>query len=467
MLHRSLVAILAVVVVGIHPGAARAAAPHVSNEVQPRADQACTHVIPVDEDSVDGSKDDFADVGPGSVLCLQAGRRANLKLANLHGSAARPITVRNRGGTVIIGGANFEAGIKVLASTHLRITGAGVASRCGAQYSSAEQRCGIEIDGANKGIKMSTTKGSVGHIEIDHVGILRVTDEKKTRGILIHPTPGHVVVGLYVHHNYIANTGAEAIYLGTEPHGLPFDELAKLLNVEVSYNRIENIGYDGIKIKVAVAHVYVHHNVILNAGMSRTKAHQGGIKVATSVGHFFNNTVIGAVEGIRMGRPLPAPQTLYYNNLVVGTIDVGIDAPEPGARVYQNTVVDVDGVGIRVRGPGSVVANNIIAAAGEPLSFRDAVLTGNLVASTAEEVGFADPAAGDYRLTASSPAVDVLPASAPISCDVDVTVFPKRVIAAQWPETDREDRFRPSGCGLDLGAFEYGTLRLRGSRGHR
>jgi hypothetical protein len=467
MLNRSLAAILAVLVVGVFPTAARAAGPRISDEAQPRVDRACTHTVPLDVDSVDGSKDDFADVGPGSVLCLEAGRRTNLKLANLHGSAQRPITVRNRGGTVIIGGANHEAGIKLLASTHLRISGAGFEARCGARYSSAEQRCGILIDGANKGIKMSTTKGSVGHIEIDHVGILRVTDEKKTRGILIHPVPGHVVVGLYVHHNYVANTGAEAIYLGTEPHGLPFGELAKLLNVEVSYNRIENIGYDGIKIKVAVAQVFVHHNVILNAGMSRTKAHQGGIKVATSVGHFFNNTVIGAVEGIRMGRPLPAPRTRYYNNLVVGTIDVGIDAPEPGASVYQNTVVDIEGVGIRVEGPGSVVQNNIVAAAGEPLSFGDAVLTGNLIASTVDGVGFADPADGDYRLTSASSAVDVVPAAAPLSCDLDVTVFPKRAVALPWPMTDRDDRVRPSGCGVDLGAFEYGALPLRASRGHR
>jgi hypothetical protein len=168
-----------------------------------------------------------------------------------------------------------------------------------------------------------------------------------------------------------------------------------------------------------------------------------------------------------MGRPLPAPRTRYYNNLVVGTIDVGIDAPEPGASVYQNTVVDIEGVGIRVEGPGSVVQNNIVAAAGEPLSFGDAVLTGNLIASTVDGVGFADPADGDYRLTSASSAVDVVPAAAPLSCDLDVTVFPKRAVALPWPMTDRDDRVRPSGCGVDLGAFEYGALPLRASRGHR
>jgi hypothetical protein len=454
--HRLLAAILAVLVLGV-PAAVRGAEPRISGAAQPRVKAPCTHTVPLAADSVDASKDDFADVGPGSVLCLEPGPRTNLKLKNLHGSAEAPIIIRNQGGTVTIGGANLEAGIKLLASTHLRITGAGVEGRCGAAYSTAQQRCGIQIDGANKGIKMATTKGSVGHIEIDHVAVLRVTEERKTRGILIHPVPGHVVIGLYIHHNYVANTGAEAIYLGTEPHGLPFSELAKLLSVEVSYNRIENIGYDGIKIKVAIADVFVHHNMITNAGMSRTKAHQGGIKVASSVGLFFNNTVIGAVEGIRMGRPLPWPQTQYFNNLVVDVVDVGIDAPEPGARVYHNTVVDSETVGISVRGPGSFVEHNIIAGAAEPLEVRDAVLRGNLVASSADAIGFADVTNDDYRLTITSPAVDIVPVAAAVSCDAETTRFPKWALTPTSPPTDRDDHFRPAGCKVDLGAFELGS----------
>jgi Right handed beta helix region len=307
----------------------------------------------------------------------------------------------------------------------------------------------------------------VGHIEIDHVAVLRVTDAKETRGILIHPAPGDTVVGLYVHHNYVANTQAEAIYLGTEPHGLPFPELAKLRSVEVSYNRIENIGFDGIKIKVAVADVFVHHNVITNVGMSRTKAHQGGIKVASSVGHFFNNTVVGAVEGIRMGRPLPGPQTHYYNNLVVDVIDVGIDAPEPGAWVYHNTVVNSQGVGIKATGADSLVENNIIAGAGEPLKVREAVVSSNLLALAASEVGFADMSNGDYRLTAVSPAVDVVPVSAALSCDVELTMFPKSAQTPAWPLADREDHSRPAGCKVDLGAFEFGSSINGASRSRR
>lgn len=43
VLNRSLAAILAVVVFGIFPAAARAVKPRISNAAQPRVDRACTH----------------------------------------------------------------------------------------------------------------------------------------------------------------------------------------------------------------------------------------------------------------------------------------------------------------------------------------------------------------------------------------------------------------------------------------
>ena len=113
-----------------------------------------------------------------------------------------------------------------------------------------------------------------------------------------------------------------------------------------------DVGFDGIKIKVAIAEVAVHHNVIRNAGISRTPAHQGGIKMAMSVGDYYNNTVIGAVEGIRMGRRLESPATRYFNNLVIDVIDVGIDASEDGAQIFNNIVAGSLGFGISASGQG-------------------------------------------------------------------------------------------------------------------
>ncbi len=330
----------------------------------------CTVTVSPRVDKVDGEKN-VPRIGPGAVVCLPAGERGNLKLFNLRGSAKQPIIVRNSGGPVTITGTQFgDGGIIIAASSFLRLTGTGTDLACGADFGPRAQRCGIVIDGAKKGIKVVTSKGDVHDLEIDHVAVERVSQDVKTRGILMHPLPGQLISGIHIHHNVVANTLAEGIYLGSEPHGQPFDSLAKLERVEVDHNLVMDVGFDGIKIKVAIAEVAVHHNVIRNAGLSRTPAHQGGIKMAMSVGDYYNNTVIGAVEGIRMGRRLESPATRYFNNLVIDVIDVGIDASEDGAQIFNNFVAGSLGFGISASGQGAVVTGNIVAEARRPIHVR-------------------------------------------------------------------------------------------------
>jgi hypothetical protein len=201
----------------------------------------------------------------------------------------------------------------------------------------------------------------------------------KTRGILIHPLPGQLISGLHIHHNFVTNTLAEGIYLGSEPHGQPFASLAKLERVEVDHNLVKDVGFDGIKLKVAVADVSVHDNVVLNAGISRTPAHQGGIKLAMSVGDYYGNTIVGAVEGIRMGRTIPSAATRYYNNLVANVVDVGIEADETGAQIFNNMVVSSAGAGIRATGKGATVSKNVVVVAAVPLDVTRGTATGNLI----------------------------------------------------------------------------------------
>jgi hypothetical protein len=340
---------------------------------------ACTVRVSPAVDRVDGGKGSKG-IGPGAVICLGAGRRGNIKLFNLRGTADRPIVVRNDGGPVTITGTKFGDGaIIIAASSFLRLTGTGATHVCGAEYGPDEQRCGIVIDGAKKGIKIATDKGTVHDLEIDHVAVKRVSQKVKTRGILIHPLPGQLISGLHVHHNFVTNTLAEGIYLGSEPHGQPFASLAKLERVEVDHNLVMNVGYDGIKIKVAIADVAVHDNVIMNAGISRTPAHQGGIKLAMSVGDYYSNTVVGAVEGIRMGRTIPSAKTRYFNNLIVNVVDVGIGADEHGAQIFNNMVVTSRGAGIQASGKDASVSDNIVVSAAVPINVSRGTAARNLI----------------------------------------------------------------------------------------
>ena len=412
------------------------------------ADNGCTYFIPPDVNEVDGKKN-FNQVKPGDTLCLTAGERGNLKLNHLHGAPGKQIIVRNSGGTVTIGGQDFlSGGIGIYASSHLRITGTGTGTQCGAEYSAAEQKCGIEIRGTHKGIKISTTKDpeKVGNIEIDHISVSDVSKNVKTRGIAIHPRPGEFISGLYIHHNYVARTLAEGIYMGTEPHGRPFETLGKIQNLEVSYNLVEETGYDGIKVKVAVKNVRVHHNVIRDAGLSNTPAHQGGIKVALSNGLFYNNYIENVFEGIRSSRSLDVKtEARYFNNIVVNSRSVGIEAAEDGALIFNNTVIYCENTGIIGDSPTVKVFNNIVAGCkGKSVIARigpgmQRQEFNNLVGMVGA-MGFVNPVDGNYRLLPDSVAIDA-------------------GHVHQDPLTyDYDDAPRPLGGAPDIGAFEYQNL---------
>jgi hypothetical protein len=409
------------------------------------AGNGCTYYIPENVLVVDGRKN-YRYVQPGDTLCIPAGERDNLKLMYLQGEPGKPITVRNTGGIVTIGGNTYlSGGLGIYSSAFLRVTGTGESAQCGAQYSAAEQKCGIVISNTHKGIKISTSKDVelLHDVEIDHVAVTDTSTEIKTRGINIHPEPGQLISGIYIHHNYVARTLAEGIYMGTEPHGRPFEVLGKIKNLEVSYNLVEETGYDGIKVKVAIENVKVHHNLVRNAGQSNTPAHQGGIKIAMTNGQFYNNYVENVFEGIRSGRPLDMmTEARYFNNVVVNARSVGIEAVEEGALIFNNTVISCGEAGIVTKATTGMVFDNIVAGCkGDAVKARlgeDGVRQkfNNLIGPI-DSIGFIDPASGNFNLRPDSIAIEA---------------------GEIWPDPlsyDFNHNPRPAGKRPDVGAFEY------------
>lgn len=438
------------------PPHASATSHHPNTRPEPTLrDATCDVTITAAIDTIDGEKEPFNTLAPGSVLCLEAGTRPNLRILDLHGAPDAPFLVRNEGGQVRITGELFGDGaISIVGSSFLRVSGAGVESHCGAAHAPDAQRCGIVIDGAVKGIKVNTSKGFVGDIELDHIEVLNVTSEKKTRGIAFHPIPGLTVSGIHVHHNHIVETLAEGIYIGSEPHNQPFETLGKVQRVEIHHNLVERTGYDGIKVKVGISEVSVHDNVIHDAGQLRDAAHQGGIKLALSVGDYYNNTIIGGVEGIRMGRELESPGTRYFNNLVIGASQVGIEASEDGTMIFNNTVISIADLGIKTTGEAAYVADNIVADTKRPILIRSGADLRNLVVTDPAEAGFVDAAAGDYRLRNTSVAVDAGQEVSGMPCaanDARPVRLPHTRGAVSY---DHDWNARPAGCRIDLGAFE-------------
>jgi hypothetical protein len=415
-------------------------------------DDGCTYTVPPSVSEVNGRKN-FSQVKAGDTLCLPAGERSNLKLIHLHGAPGKPITVRSSGGIVTIRGNTFlTGGISIYASSFLRVTGVGDETRCGAPYSAVEQKCGIVITGAHKGIRISTTKEveTLHDVEIDHIAVTYSSRAIKTRGISINPSPGRFVSGLYIHHNYVAGTAAEGIYMGTEPNSNLLDTLGTIQNLEISFNLVQQTGYDGIKIKAALQNVKVHHNVIRDTGLSDTADRQGGIKLIMSNGQFYNNYLENVFEGIHSVRPLAGmTEARYFNNVVVNSHSVGIEVMEDGALIFNNTVVSCEGDGIVAKAATAQVFDNIVAGCtGKPVKASRGEDTSdqqfNNLVGKIDSIGFVDPAKSDYRLRPDSKAIDA---------------------GLVWPAPllyDHDDVPRPQGAGPDIGAFEYSVVYTSG-----
>jgi hypothetical protein len=338
-----------------------------------------------------------------------------VKIRNLHGTAERPVVVRNDGGVVVLTGDNFEAGMTISASTYLRVTGTGVASACGARFEPADQACGIVIDRSKKGLKVQTSRGDIRELTIDHVAVMRNEHSKETRGIAIHPVPRQVIDGIAIAYNYVSQTGAEAVYIGSEPR----EDLGKVDRVEVAYNLIERIGWDGIKLKVALSASTVHHNVIRDVGRAAKQAHRTGITVATSVVDVHHNVIHGAVEGIKSGRGREDTANLFHDNVIADTTMFAIKTTDVGASIHNNTIAGWGTIAIKARGDGTRIVKNLIAhgategcVGGDacvrvPIKARpDAVVWGNLVV-TRDASSFADPKTGHVSLAPSHPAWNV------------------------------------------------------------
>ena len=146
---------------------------------------------------------------------------------------------------------------------------------------------------------------------------------------------------------------------------------------------------------------------------------------------------------------------LYDNGVTAGAGAIHL-ADQPDCThesinnvVVNNTIIEPRIAGIRLTDDSSpnVIFNNIVVANGTDYTIVDEVggnqIDGpsNLLYATTSNL-FANPGAGDYHLTSSSPAVDAGTAS---------------YQGAQAPNVDREGKARPVGSSWDSGAYEYGT----------
>lgn len=423
--------------------------------------QESTSILSLDQTFLDGV---VTAVAPGSVIRLAAGERTGLLIANVHGTAERPIVVINHGGRVRIGNTHDAAALRIRDCSHLQVRGDGDSRhRYGIEIFRADGGQGVQVTGRSTDIELC-------HLEIHHTHYA---------GVMIKSDPtcsGELNRGrftqrnVHLHHLSVHDVGGEGLYLGSsfytgtqsaECPGVvlfPHD----LVGLKVHDTFIERTGREGIQVGCAVADCDLFDNRIHDAGMRGLEHQNSGLQINPgTTGRVFGNVIVGAPgNGITL---TGLGDNAVYNNVIARVGGHGIfcdnrnraDDPGIGTRrgssivVIHNTLVQVGGFGFRSfneYGPHYVHNNLVVAATAGLLHTPGVTLTAshNLLVANLGEAGFVDPDRHDYRLREPSPGR---------GAGGDLGERSVRIDAA--------GRTRPQTGACDLGAYESAPLSSR------
>ncbi|MET0392996.1 MAG: right-handed parallel beta-helix repeat-containing protein [Chitinophagaceae bacterium] len=302
-------------------------------------------VIPVltDQQLVDGMS---LGVQPSDTICIMAGRRGELVLKNITGTARDPVIIINRGGKVIID-TKKDYGILFNNSIHFRITGTGSGDAYGFEIASS----------ANHGLVVTEFSSycEADHLEIHHVGfagIVAKTDPNCTRKDLRY----FIMQQLSFHDNLIHDTDAEGFYVGYSWHPAREYPCGKdsllysheLHGVRIYNNTVYNSGQEGIQVGSGTKDVLIYSNSVFNYGMTNILWQNHGVQIGQgTTGDFFNNKVsTGPAEALSL---FGGGNNRVYDNVIINS---GVSA------IYQNDRGAVAGSDYRIM-------NNTIISPGE------------------------------------------------------------------------------------------------------
>ena len=385
-------------------------------------DCGCDHVIkPGDQTYIDGKK---LGVGPGDVVCLQAGNYPYFHLYNFVGSASAPIVLKNCGGVVKVGDAKLGFGFLIQNSKFFRLTGSG---HSGEQY-------GIKVHKTLTGASGLIIEKQSSDFEVDHVE----TYDIGYAGVVVKQDPvcgnsasyNFTMKNVKLHDLYVHDVKGEAFYVGYShkskdcsggkiyPH--------KLHGLRIYDNRIEDVGRDGIQVSRADQDCRIYNNYLKNYGTTKEDYHSAGILIGEeTTGHLYNNWIEGGSgQAIQVFGP---GDNFIYNNVILNS---GKDAilcadritlPGKGFHFINNTIVNPGGDGIvmySTQSRGNVFYNNLIVNPKSKGQYGDAgksyinmyksgvdyKASNNHYASSLSDVKFKDASGRDFHLQSSSPA---------------------------------------------------------------
>ena len=280
----------------------------------------CTKVIDLSVRNIDGSNVKFRDIQPGDTVCIQAGQREILRLANIHGDSLNYITFKNCGGTVDIANDNLGYGISIYNCSYVRLSGSG----------DSTHRYGIRIlktqSTATHGLSIGnfSTDIEVDHLEICNTGFAGIMaqtyptcDGSGNRGNFVQKNTS-------IHDNYIHNTRGEGMYIGHSSYNgivkvCEEDSVTlyppDLHGLYIYNNILDSCGYDGIQACCATKNCSIYNNIVTNYGTRNEPAQHTGIQIgAGTTGLCYNNIIMnGSGTGIMV---FGLGDNYVFNNLI-------------------------------------------------------------------------------------------------------------------------------------------------------
>ena len=402
-------------------------------------------------------------VKAGDVICVNAGNIGTIQFSNIRGSATNPVTIKNCGGQVVLGGTSAQNGFLFFASRYVHITGTGAA---GVNY-------GFKVSATASGSQGVAYAGLSSDVEIDHMeiantgysGMMIKTDPSSNCADKSATRPNFTLYNVKIHDNYIHNTGGEGIYLGdsfylgTNVFCGQMEYCHEVRGVRIYNNRFESTGRESIQVGAGVSDVEIYNNSVYNYGAQNIAEQNGGVQLGVgTAARFYNNLIKNgrgpalAIQGIG--------NEYIYNNVFVnpgtgGAITINT-RPTPlstdivnkgylgGVYLINNTFVNAaTGAAVEyVNGaPGNVMYNNLVVASAtkwdNTYTYTDWKKSNNVVVPVLANAKFANAGADDYRLLSGSPAINA-----------------GRDVSAWGVTKDAANQARPYGGANDAGAYE-------------
>lgn len=412
----------------------------------------CTFIIPAGKTTIDAQA---LGIKPGAVVCFKSGvSYGYVTLTNFTGTADNPIIISNCGGEVTINAPSKPFVLKIANSKYFRVTGGNV-----------NNGYGIKLTGAStNGLVLGpfTTNFEIDHMEVYQVGFAGMMaktdptcDNATVRG-------SFTMKNVSFHHNYIHDTGGEGFYIGHTAFGgantacgirLPHT----IEGVRIYRNLVRNSGWDGIQLSSATKGAVVNNNIVENYSTLNNPDQRGGICIGGGTGGVCHSNLVKGGNGPGMVI-FGLADNLIHNNIITdaGTMGIFCDertAPGSGYRFIHNTIINPKTEGIRLYSdqvPMNVFVNNIIVNPGTfslygnnayvmKLSSNVKVqVENNFFTLNINDAKFLNAAAGNFRLTSTSPLIDA-----------------GKEISVYNISRDFYNAVRLKGFGYDIGASEF------------